>query len=115
MLYEVITVLKFDHEGYNLDEVLLKKAIDHCIDNSIDELYLNHIIQSNYDHLVNLVTEYGFFNIGLNKNGENVFFKDLKPDNRQLMFCNYDDIFKKYVITSYSIHYTKLYDHNYYM
>ncbi|MBA2862886.1 hypothetical protein [Methanococcus maripaludis] len=91
-----IHVLKFDHEGYNLDEVLLKKAIDHCIDNSIDELYLNHIIHSNYDHLVNLITEYGFFNIGLNNNGENVFFKDLKPDNRQLMFCNYDDIFKKY-------------------
>jgi len=91
-----IHVLKFDHEGYNLDEVLLKKAIDYCIDNSIDELYLNHFFNTNYDHLVNLVTEYGFFNIGLNKNGETVFFKDLKPDNRQLMFCSYDDIFKKY-------------------
>jgi len=91
-----IHVLKFDHEGYNLDEVLLKKAIDYCIDNSIDELYLNHIVNSNYDHLVNLVIEYGFFNIGLNKDGETVFFKDLKPDKRQLMFCSYDDIFKKY-------------------
>lgn len=91
-----IHILQFDNQSYNLDEILLKKAIDYCVDNSIDEMYLNHFVCDKYDNLINLINEYGFFNIGQNKHGENVYFKDLKPDNRQLMFCSYDEIFKKY-------------------
>jgi len=91
-----IHALKVDLQGCKLGELLLKQAIDYCIDNSIDELYVNHYVKSEFDHLVNLVTEYGFLDIGLNSFGERVYFKELRPNNTQIMFYSYDDIFKKY-------------------
>lgn len=91
-----ICTFKIDQVGYKLGELLLKKAFDYCIDNSITETYLTHFAKSEFDYLVNLMTEYGFIDIGANENGETVFFKDLNPTPNQLMFCDYKEIFKKY-------------------
>ncbi|MBB6497326.1 hypothetical protein [Methanococcus maripaludis] len=91
-----ICTLKVDYLGHKLGELLLKQALDFCVDNSIDEIYLTHFAHSGFDHLVDLVMEYGFEDIGLNERGENVYLKSLNPSDSEIAACNINELFKKF-------------------
>jgi ribosomal protein L35AE/L33A len=73
-----ISTLIVKHMGQKIGELFLKLAINHAIENNIDEVYLTHYIKPN-DELVSLLDQYGFTKAARKNNGEDVFFKFLKP------------------------------------
>ena len=54
-----ISTLIVKHMGQKIGELFLKLAINHAIENNIDEVYLTHYIKPN-DELVSLLDQYGF-------------------------------------------------------
>ena len=72
-----ISTLIVKHMGQKIGELFLKVAINHAIENYINDLYLTHYVKPN-DELVNLLDQYGFIKVARKTNGEDVFFKYLK-------------------------------------
>lgn len=80
-----ISTFKAKKTGFKIGELLLKLSIDFAIKNNAKEIYLTHFSKSN-DHLVELITEYGFENVGINKRyGDDVYLKNLSPSKKELM------------------------------
>jgi predicted nucleic acid-binding protein len=69
-----ICTFKVMYQGQKLGELFLKLAIQHAIDNNLDEIYLTHYSKPE-DELVALVEQYGFFKIAQKNNGEDIYFK----------------------------------------
>jgi len=72
--------------GYKFGEALIKIAVDTCIKDNIDCMYLTHFVEKS-DSLVHLIKKYGFVRAGLNDRGEHVFIKLLEPErpyNKQI-------------------------------
>lgn len=75
-----IATMKVEHVGYKIGELLLKISIDIALTNGITEIYLTHFTRSEEDHLVYLISEYGFCETSIiqRANGiENVYVKNL--------------------------------------
>jgi predicted nucleic acid-binding protein len=77
-----ISTLIVKHMGQKIGELFLKLAINHAIENNINEIYLTHYVKPN-DELVRLVHQYGFIKVARKNNGEDVFSKFLKPTVRR--------------------------------
>lgn len=75
-----IATLKVALQGNRIGELLLKLAIQYCVNNNLDEIYLTHFVKEQ-DPLVKLIEEFGFEYIGDNTRGEAVYLKKLIPDN----------------------------------
>ena len=65
--------------GYKFGEALIKIAVDECIKENVNCMYLTHFVDEN-DSLVYLIKEYGFTCVGLNDRGEHIFIKLLRPE-----------------------------------
>jgi GNAT superfamily N-acetyltransferase len=66
-------------QGSKLGELLITIAIREAINNDINEVYLTHYIEKGYDHLVGLITQYGFHHASDKEDGEAIFTKELTP------------------------------------
>lgn len=64
--------------GLKLGECLLRMAFNYAMANNIYEIYLTHYRQSS-DYLIPLIENFGFYKYGVNKNGEEVYIKNLVP------------------------------------
>ena len=73
-----ISPLIVKHMGQKIGELFLKLAINHAIENNINDVYLTHYVKPN-DELVSLLDQYGFIKVARKTNGEDVFSKCLKP------------------------------------
>jgi predicted nucleic acid-binding protein len=73
-----ISTLIVKHMGQKIGELFLRLAINHAIENNINEIYLTHYVKPN-DELVSLVDQYGFIKVARKNNGEDVFSKFIKP------------------------------------
>lgn len=73
-----ISTLIVKHMGQKLGELFLKLAINHSVENDINDIYLTHYVKPN-DELVSLLEQYGFVNVARKTNGEDVFAKRLRP------------------------------------
>jgi len=71
-----ICTFKVDFLGYKIGELFIKIAIMFAIRNNIDEVYLTHYTKTE-DHLVDLISKFGFENYGQKPNNEDVYFKKL--------------------------------------
>ncbi|MBD3212890.1 MAG: hypothetical protein GF311_09805 [Candidatus Lokiarchaeota archaeon] len=92
-----ICTLKVSHTGYKIGELFLKFAVAHCVKCSLDEIYLTHFTEEN-DYLVQLIEDFGFVKVGLNKRSEDIFIKKLIPDTN----CDAPlDMLKKYYPSFY--------------
>jgi len=60
-----LCTFKVAYVGNKIGELFLKLAVNFCIENDIDEMYLTYIKKGdNYDYLIELIDEYGFKNVG---------------------------------------------------
>jgi hypothetical protein len=76
-----IATLKVAHQGYKIGELFIKLAVQEAIAKNCEELYLTHFTTQE-DELIDLVSDYGFGEIGRFPTGERVFAKGLYPDTR---------------------------------
>ena len=74
-----LCTFKVEHTGYKLGELFIKLAIEYSIKNGIDEIYLTCFREKESEHLIELITEYGFINWGPNFRGEELYIKKLVP------------------------------------
>lgn len=99
-----IATLKVEYIGNKIGELFLKQAFQYSIKKGINEVYLTHFTESGYDHLVNLIEQYGFYRCGYkmtNGREEDVFLKKLCPDDLDNIDCQNNEIFKKYYPSFY--------------
>lgn len=76
-----LSTFKVSYVGNKIGELFIKLAVEYCLNNGIDEMYLTHFVETN-DHLIGLIEEYGFYDVAkLNNNEEHVFLKRLVPEN----------------------------------
>jgi len=76
-----LCTFKVSHIGYKIGELFIKLSVEYCVKNDIDEMYLTHYTKK-VDHLVDLITEYGFFKAAVKKSDrgfEDVYVKRLRP------------------------------------
>lgn len=75
-----ITTLKVAKEkrGSKTGELLIDRAIREAIHDGVEEIYLTHHVKES-DHLVKLISRFGFKRASEKKNGESVFVKRLTP------------------------------------
>jgi hypothetical protein len=78
-----LSTFKVTHVGYKIGELFIKLSVEYSIKNNLSEIYLTHFTKSN-DELVNLITEYGFYNVAKKRNGEDIFVKELFADKKKL-------------------------------
>lgn len=76
-----IATLKVDIRGQKVGELFLKLAFQYCVNHAFDETYLTHFTKE-IDYLVDLISEFGFEPVGMNKRGETVFLKRLYPEGK---------------------------------
>lgn len=73
-----ISTLIVTYTGYKIGELFIKLMCQYALENKTDEIYLTHYIKEN-DHLVSLIKEFGFKNVGQDDKGESYFIKKIKP------------------------------------
>jgi len=64
------------HVGHKIGELFIRLSIDFAVKNNIFEIYLTHFTEPD-DRLVQLITEYGFYEAAVNDRGESIFIKKL--------------------------------------
>ncbi|MDD3149922.1 MAG: hypothetical protein PHV68_03730 [Candidatus Gastranaerophilales bacterium] len=74
-------------KGNRVGERFIKMAIDFAIKNDIYSLYLTHFTTEN-DQLVSLINKFGFYKYGVNRRGEDIFFKEIIPKTMNLNNIN---------------------------
>ncbi len=77
-----ICTFKVDFLGYKIGELFIKIAVMFAIRNNLDEIYLTHYTKTE-DHLVNLISKFGFEKYGQKPNNEDVYFKRLTIINKK--------------------------------
>lgn len=90
-----IATLKVTHLGYKIGELFIKLSIAYSIKNDITEIYLTHFTKPS-DYLVDLITEYGFVKVAVNRRGEDVFIKELLPDVKTMKSLSPIEISKRF-------------------
>ena len=78
-----ISTFKVTHIGHKIGELFIKLSTDFSIKNGIDEIYLTHFTKPE-DMLVVLISEYGFYKVGVKNNGEDIFMKELVVERKAL-------------------------------
>lgn len=68
--------------GMKLGERLLKMAFEQAAIRNISKLYLTHYTTPNEDKLIELIQTYGFYFLAKKKNGEEVYYKEIRPSGR---------------------------------
>ncbi|WP_147302073.1 PIN domain-containing protein [Haloferax sp. Atlit-4N] len=67
-------------QGSKLGELLIYIAVSEAIDHKINEIYLTHYVnEDGQDHLVRLISQYGFNQVSQESDGEAIFLKHLTP------------------------------------
>ncbi len=66
--------------GMKLGERLLKMAFEQAAIKNVSKLYLTHYTASHEDKLIELIQTYGFYFLSKKKNGEDVYYKEIRPD-----------------------------------
>ncbi len=62
--------------GRKIGELFLRLTVDLALANSIDEIYLTHFTKSGGDdHLVDLISQFGFQKVAVKENGEDIYLK----------------------------------------
>ncbi len=95
-----IATMKVSYVGYKIGELLLKLAIELAIISKKKEIYLTHFTKEQ-DFLVDLIEEYGFEKVGVLKNGEDVFLKEIFPETNIILKMDYVQLSKKFYPTFY--------------
>ena len=95
-----ISTLKVTHVGYKIGELFIKLATDVSLNNDLSEIYLTHFTRSN-DRLIELISEFGFYKVGTNCRGEEVFIKKLVIDKLEAQSIFPIDISKKFYPSLY--------------
>jgi rRNA-processing protein FCF1 len=95
-----ICTLKVTHIGHKIGELFIKMCVKYAINNQIYEIYLTHFTQEE-DMLVNLITQYGFSKVAINKNGEDVYLKKLTIKKNQTEKLSFVEIDKQYYPSLY--------------
>jgi rRNA-processing protein FCF1 len=72
-----IRLFKVTQLGQRIGELLVKLSIDYARKKGLDEVYLSHFVTAPEDHLVQLISNYGFTDVGRNRRGEMIFLKKL--------------------------------------
>lgn len=62
--------------GHRIGERFIRMAVDFCIKNDLNSMYLTHFTKEN-DDLVPLIEKFGFYKHGTNNRGEDIFVKHL--------------------------------------
>lgn len=86
--------------GYKIGELFIKLSIDLSIRNGLFEIYLTHFTKSE-DRLVDLISEYGFLKVGINKNGEDIYLKKLTVISEEIADLHPLDLAKRYYPSFY--------------
>jgi predicted nucleic acid-binding protein len=81
--------------GRKIGELFIKLSVEYSIKNSLEEIYLTHFTKEE-DYLVDLITEYGFYNTARNRRGEDVYIKELFPDREKLRSLSPVEVSKKF-------------------
>ena len=76
--------------GMKLGERLLKMAFEQAAIKNISKLYLTHYTTPNEDKLIELIQTYGFYFLAKKKNGEEVYYKEIKP-NRSIAITSREE------------------------
>ena len=79
-----ICTLNVISNGYKIGELFLKMAFEFGIKNNIFQVYLTHFVNNNSDHdyLIDLISLYGFKDIGKSKtSSDSIFLKILYTSN----------------------------------
>lgn len=95
-----IATLKVTHVGHKIGELFIKLAVDYSVKNNLTEIYLTYFIKPD-DYLVDLITEYGFYEAAINKRGEHVFIKEFLVDKEKVVSMHPLEISKKYYPSFY--------------
>lgn len=95
-----LSTFKVAHVGHKIGELFVKLAVQYSIKNNIDEMYLTYFTKPD-DHLVNLITEYGFYNAATKDNGEDIYMKKLVVDGAKSKSLSPAEISKKYYPSFY--------------
>lgn len=82
-----ISTMKVSDYGQKIGELFIKLSVQYSLKNDLEELYLTHFTRP-MDHLVALITEFGFDRIAVRRNGEDVFLKHLSCDKEHLSVMN---------------------------
>lgn len=72
-----IRLFKVTQLGQRIGELLVKLSIDYARKKRLDEVYLTHFVTVPEDHLVQLISNYGFAEVGKNHRGERIYLKKL--------------------------------------
>ncbi|MBZ2165216.1 PIN domain-containing protein [Methanobacterium spitsbergense] len=79
-----ISTFKAKKTGFKIGELFLKLSIEFALKNNATEIYLTHFSKPD-DHLVELITDYGFSYVGKNRRYEDdVYLKELNPSKEDL-------------------------------
>ncbi len=90
-----ISTLKVSHVGYKIGELFIKLSVEYSMISDLSEIYLTHFTKES-DLLVDLITEFGFKKVGVNKYGEEVFLKELLPAREELRSIQPLEVSKEY-------------------
>lgn len=74
------STLKASYTGFKIGELFLKISLEYAIKKNIDEIYLTHYTKNN-DDLILLIEDFGFHCISKTPNGEDIYIKNLKPND----------------------------------
>jgi len=95
-----ISTLKVTHVGYKIGELFIKLATDVSLNNNLSEIYLTHFTEPD-DRLIELISEFGFYKLGMNSRGEELFVKKLRIDKTEALHYSPVDISKKFYPSFY--------------
>lgn len=95
-----ISTLKATRLGFKIGELFIKLSVDYAVKNGLDELYLTHFTREE-DYLVDLIAEYGFEKKAVNRRGEDVFVKELFPDEERVKSFPSPEISKRFYPSLY--------------
>ncbi|RLG23423.1 hypothetical protein DRN85_09380 [Methanosarcinales archaeon] len=90
-----ISTFKVTHMGYKIGELFIKLSVEYSVKNGLAEIYLTHFTQQD-DYLVDLISEYGFNKVAINRRGEDIFVKELFPDMKVIKSLSPIEISKKF-------------------
>lgn len=74
-----IATMKVTYVGHKIGELFIKLSVDIALQNGVDEIYLTHFTKRE-DHLVDLISQYGFEKVAVKDNGEDVYLKKLRVE-----------------------------------
>jgi len=95
-----ISTFKVRNVGQKIGELFIKLSIDFCVKHDLTEIYLTHFSKPS-DRLIELIREYGFKNVSVNKDGEDIFVKELIGDSSKVKQLSPIQIIKEFYPSFY--------------